>query len=130
MDANFLIVPDVVSNTAKVSADAGATWAADFALTNLATRGGTFKFSFGPFSQISAFGFDPDCAGHILVDTQQAGIMETFDRGATWRVLPGSDFIPLVSSFYFQGSQSSCHPMAAACGSTCTRDPSGQALGS
>jgi hypothetical protein len=104
LDANFLIVPDVVSNTVKVSADAGATWATDFALTSLATRGGTFKFSFGPFSQISSFGFDPDCAGHILVGTQQAGIMETFDRGATWRVLPGSDFIPLVSSFYFQGS--------------------------
>jgi hypothetical protein len=103
-DANFLIVPDVVSNTARVSADAGATWATDFALTSLATRGGMFKFSFGPFSQISSFGFDPDCAGHILVGTQQAGIMETFDRGATWRVLPGSDFIPLVSSFYFQGS--------------------------
>jgi photosystem II stability/assembly factor-like uncharacterized protein len=104
LDANFLIVPDIDSNTVKVSGDAGATWATDFALSNLATRGGTFKFSFGPFSQISSFGFDPDCAGHILVGTQQAGIMETFNRGATWSVLPGSDFIPLVSCFYFQGS--------------------------
>jgi hypothetical protein len=104
-DPNFLIVPDIVSNTVKVSSDAGATWATDTVLTSMATRGGTFKFSFGPFSQISAFGFDPDCPGHILVGTQQAGIIETFNRGATWRVLAGSDFIPLVSSFYFQGSR-------------------------
>jgi hypothetical protein len=103
-DPNFLIAPDIVSNTVKVSGDAGATWATDTSLTNLVTRGGTFRFRSGPFTQVSSFGFDPDCAGHILVGTQQAGIMETFDRGATWRTLPGSDFIPLVSSFYFQGS--------------------------
>lgn len=103
-DANFLIVPDIVSNTVRVTHDAGATWTTDTALTGLATRGGMFKFSFGPFSQISAFGFDPDCAGHILVGTQQAGIMESFDRGATWSYLAGSDNIPQVSSFYFQGS--------------------------
>lgn len=103
-DANFLIVPDIVGDTVRVSTDAGATWATDTALASLATQGGTLRFRVGQFTQITSFGFDPDCPGHLLVGTQQAGIIESFDRGATWRALAGSDFIPSVSSFYFQGS--------------------------
>ncbi|WLI90028.1 sialidase family protein [Massilia sp. R2A-15] len=102
-DSNFLIAPDITSDTVKVSRNAGATWADDTVLAGLVTQGGVFKFHWGQFSQITSFGFDPDCRGHILVGTQQAGIMETFDRGATWSTILDSDFIPAVSSFYFQG---------------------------
>jgi len=102
-DANFLIVPDISDSKVKISSDGGGTWTNDDALTNLVTKGGTFKFKWGPFTQVSAIGFDPDCAGHILVGTQQAGVISTFDRGATWSAVEGSGLIPEVSSFFFDG---------------------------
>jgi hypothetical protein len=69
------------------------------------TQGGTFKFKWGPFTQITSFGFDPDCNGHILVGTQQAGIFQTFDKGSTWAKVADSELIPSVSSFFFPGNE-------------------------
>jgi hypothetical protein len=102
-DPNFLIVPDIVDGKMKVSTDGGGSWTVDNTLSNLVTRGGAFKFKWGPFTQVSTIGFDPDCAGHILVGTNQAGVVQTFDRGTSWAAVDGSNLIPEVSSFFFDG---------------------------
>jgi hypothetical protein len=103
-DPNFLMVPDIVDHQVKVSTDAGATWTPDLALTSKVTQGGAFKFDWGPFGQVSSFGFDPDNHGHVLVGTVQAGVVETCDHGATWAAVENSDLIPAVSAFYFAGN--------------------------
>ncbi len=103
-DPNYLMVSDVVDKQVKVSTDGGATWTPDTALTDLVTQSGALKFTWlWGFSQTSAFAFDPDCAGHILVGTYQAGIFETFDRGGSWQKLGNSELIPQVSSIFFPG---------------------------
>jgi len=104
-DSNYLMVSDVVDDQVKVSTDAGATWTPDTTLTDLVTQSGTFKFSWWPgITQTTAYAFDPDCDGHILVGTYQAGIFETFDRGGSWQKLGNSELIPEVTSMFFPGN--------------------------
>jgi hypothetical protein len=101
-DSNLLIVSDIVDNQVKISRDAGATWTADTTLTDLVTESGQLKFSWWPsVTQTSAFAFDPECDGHILVGTQQAGVFETFDRGGSWLKIINSEQIPDVTSIFF-----------------------------
>lgn len=100
-----LIVPDIISHTAKRTTDAGATWTEIPQLTDLVTAGGTIAFDKDGFTQITSFGYDPECACHILVGTREAGVMESFDYGATWKKIKGSESIPLVSSFFFTGNK-------------------------
>lgn len=106
-DPNFLIVADTIDKQVKVTTDGGATWKPDTALTDLVTQSGALKFSWSQgFSQTTAFAFDPECRGRILVGTEQAGVFETFDRGGTWRKIPNSERIPQVDSFFFPGDGS------------------------
>lgn len=98
---SFFLMPEIVSRTVKVSTDGGMSWTPDNALTQLVTGGGAFRFRWSQFGQVSSFGFDPECPGHILVGTTQAGVLRTFDGGATWARVSGSEVIPRVSSFYF-----------------------------
>lgn len=100
-DTNHLILADIVDNVVKTSHDAGATWQVDTALTNLVTDSGNFRFRSGPFTQISSFGFDGACPGHIMVGTIQAGIFQSYDHGTTWYKVDGSEIIPNVSAFFF-----------------------------
>jgi len=100
-DPNHFIVPDIVDNVVKTSTDAGATWNPDIALTSLVTESGNLMFRSGPFTQVTSFGFDGACPGHIMVGTQQAGIIQTYDNGATWAKVDGSEILPHVSSFFF-----------------------------
>jgi hypothetical protein len=104
-DPNYLIVSDVVDKQVKVSTDGGATWTPDTTLTDLVTQSGALKFMFlWGFSQTSTFAFDPDCFGHIVVGTYQAGVFETYDRGGTWQKLGSSELIPQVSGIFFPGN--------------------------
>ena len=104
-DSNFLMVSDIVDNQVKVSTDAGATWTADTALTDLVTESGQLVFSQWPnFTQTTAIAFDPTCDGHIVIGTLQAGVFETFDRGGSWQKLGNSELIPNVSSIFFPGN--------------------------
>ncbi len=104
-DSNYLIVSDVDDSQVKVSTDAGATWTPDKALTDLVTESGQLRFDWSPgFTQTTTFAFDPDCTGHVVVGTQQAGIFETFDRGAKWQKVSGSELIPQVTSIFFDGN--------------------------
>ena len=100
-DPNFFIVPDIIDDVVKVSRDGGQTWQNDMALTSLVTESGSLKFRAGPFTQISSFGFDPECRGHIMVGTIQAGMFQSFNRGDTWQKIDGTEVIPYVSSFFF-----------------------------
>lgn len=100
-DPNHFIVPDIIDNVVKTSVNAGATWQPDNALTALVTDSGNFRFRSGPFTQISSFGFDSACPGHIMVGTLQAGIFQTYDNGGSWQKVSGSEVVPNVSSFFF-----------------------------
>jgi photosystem II stability/assembly factor-like uncharacterized protein len=98
---DFFIVPDIVDDVVKVSRDGGGTWTPDTALTTLVTESGSLRFRKGAFTQISSFGYDPVCRGHILVGTVQAGMFQTFDFAATWSKVKHSERIPNISGFFF-----------------------------
>src|SRR2546425_10818188 len=97
------IVPDIIDGVVKPSIDGGATWQPDTPLSQLVTESGSLRSRDGPFTQVSTVGFDPACAGHILVGTRQAGVMQTFNRGATWKKVKDSERIPNGSAFFFPG---------------------------
>ncbi|HTR29156.1 MAG TPA: sialidase family protein [Puia sp.] len=105
-DQNHLIVPDIIDSVMKYTLDGGASWHVDTPLTQLVTGGGTYRFRWGGFTQLSNIGFDPDKKGHILVGTVQAGIFSTCDNGKTWSKIVNSELLPYVSSFYFDGNNS------------------------
>lgn len=102
---NRLIASDVTDHKVKLSVNGGASWTAEDALTALVTGSGAFRFDWtsggNTFTQTSTFAFDPDCYGHIVVGTRQAGIFQSFDQGASWEALRGSDLLPDVSSVFF-----------------------------
>lgn len=100
-DPNHFIVPDIVDNVVKTSIDGGATWQPDNTLTSLVTESGNLRFRSGPFTQVTSFGFDDSCPGHIMVGTVQAGIFQSFDSGGTWQKVKDSEIVPEISSFFF-----------------------------
>ena len=119
-DPNHLIVSDVGTNEMKSTCDGGLTWLVDAALTQLVTTpntaapnqprfvlpGSQFLFSVagggeGVKNQVHAIAFNPDDSSHIVVGTEAAGVIETFDRGATWRFIHYSDRITAITSFFF-----------------------------
>ncbi|MCB9234803.1 MAG: hypothetical protein H6581_24330 [Bacteroidia bacterium] len=102
---DFMIVPDVIDHVMKKTTNGGADWTPMNDLTNLITANGEYSFNQGIFTMVSCFGFDPDCINHILIGTVQNGVMRSTDGGATWAKLPGTDVIPFISSFYFEGNK-------------------------
>jgi hypothetical protein len=103
-DPNHIILSDITTEKIRVTRDGGASWTDDNNLTNLVTQTSTFKFRWGPFTQVSSVGFDPDVRGRILVGTVQAGIYCTCDGGNSWSKVEGTEIVPSVSSFYFVGN--------------------------
>lgn len=102
-DPQHVIATDVASGQMKVTHDAGATWTAMPALTDLILDGGRFQFSVpnGPL-QVHAIGFNPDDTRQVLVGTEAAGIFESGDSGQTWAKIPFSDyFIRGIGNFFF-----------------------------
>ena len=109
-DPQHLIAADIGANMMMVSTDGGTTWNPDNLLTNLVTSAGQFRFSQttglpGIDTQAHAIAFDPTNGDRILVGTEQAGILGSLDGGATWGILPDSDIVPAVSSFFFDQVQ-------------------------
>jgi hypothetical protein len=100
---NHLIVPDIIDSAIKVSWDGGTSWKIDTPLTTLITGSGTLRFRWGPFTQLSVIGFDPDVPGHVLVGTVEAGVFSSCNNGTTWAKIQHSELLPNVSSFYFDG---------------------------
>jgi hypothetical protein len=114
-DPNFLYVSDIGAQQMLFSHDGGATWIVDQALTDLITHHGQYEFTAPfpepdpgdaafantvPWGQVTAIGVDPS-GQTILVGTWTAGIFATFDGGAHWREIPGSQLIPRPSGFFF-----------------------------
>jgi len=107
-DPNLIIAPDIVNDQVMKTTDGGSTpWVADTDLTDLVTATGDIRFHWNrgntAIGQVSTIGFDPDCEGHILVGTRQAGILRTFDGGMNWHRVDRTMNIPRVSRFFFTG---------------------------
>ncbi len=90
----------------KTSRDGGLTWLVDRQLTDLVTDGGRFQFltpNLGTEARIIAF--DPTNGAHILVGTENAGIIASLDGGLTWSRVPGSERVTSVTAFFFNQRQ-------------------------
>ena len=88
----------------RVSRDGGQTWTTDASLTALVKLNGRFLgWDPNSGSQAHYIGWDPDdpSGNHILVGTEGAGIVGTFDGGLTWSHLGGSERATAISSFVF-----------------------------
>jgi hypothetical protein len=110
-NSNHLIVADASTSQMKVSMNAGATWTVDAQLTSLVTQNGRLAFDAGSVSQaavgadlrsqVHTIAFDPSNGQHILVGTEAAGVIGSFDGGHHWGVVQGSSQLVNVSSFFF-----------------------------
>ncbi len=115
-DPNFLYASDIgaAGGTGQLmfTRNGGATWHADAALTSLITHDGAFWYQSrigwstygfqGRAGQPSAIAIAFDPTGQtILVGTRTAGIFASFDQGAHWQEVPGSEQIPWVAGFFF-----------------------------
>jgi photosystem II stability/assembly factor-like uncharacterized protein len=107
---DHIIAPDIVDRTIKVSRDGGQTWEVDEELTDKVTNSGEFLLfdhpyntppSYPPAIQVHAISFEPTNPDHILVGTQQAGIIRSTDGGASWTRVGLTERITNISSFYF-----------------------------
>jgi hypothetical protein len=119
-DPNFLYV-SVLDDPRSVTAggqmmftrDGGVTWKPDTTLTSLITHNGEFWYRsriFLPFNEVEGYTGQPsaiafDSSGNtIVVGTHTAGIFISFDQGAHWQEVPGSEQIPSPSGFFFDDS--------------------------
>ena len=93
--------------------DGGVTWKPDTTLTSLITHNGEFWYRsriFLPFNEVEGYTGQPsaiafDSSGNtIVVGTHTAGIFISFDQGAHWQEVPGSEQIPSPSGFFFDDS--------------------------
>jgi photosystem II stability/assembly factor-like uncharacterized protein len=115
VDPNFLYVSDIGAREMLFSHDGGASWTVDHTLTDLITHHGQFQFTAPfaepepcgtpcvntfPYGQVTSIGFDPT-GQTIMVGTWTAGIFASFDAGAHWREIPGSEQIPRADGFFF-----------------------------
>jgi len=110
-DPQHLIAADIGLNQMMVSTNGGTSWASNSQLNTLVTNFGQFQFGQpsttfpGLTTEAHTIAFDPSNGNRVLVGTEQAGIMASLDGGATWSVLPGSEMIPAISSFFFDEVQ-------------------------
>ena len=88
----------------RKSSNGGNTWTTDAALTSLVKLGTRFRgWDPNTGSQVHAIAWDPDdpAGNRILVGTEGAGVAASFDGGATWSHLGGSERATAISSFVF-----------------------------
>jgi photosystem II stability/assembly factor-like uncharacterized protein len=101
-DYRNLIAADFGQNAMVTSNDAGQTWHELVGLTNLVTGSGTLSFTDGMGGcQAHVIAYDPGNSSHILVGTDQAGILASADGGLTWRALPGTASATAITSIFF-----------------------------
>ncbi len=101
-----LIAPDVESGDMKYSTDGGITWYALPQLTQAVTDSGRYLFTLSELSLASVVAWDPYDACHILVGTNENGVIRSTDGGNTWARIAGSTAATNVSSFFFPPSGS------------------------
>jgi hypothetical protein len=96
-DPDRLIAADRGTSEMKFSIDGGDSWQVDAELTALVKGNGEFLFP----TQAHMVGFDPTNSQRVLVGTEAAGIMASFDGGNSWMNVPGSRRIPAQTTFFF-----------------------------
>jgi len=101
-DYRKLIAADPVQKNMASSDDAGRTWRSMLGLTSLVTGGGTLSFTDGIGGcQAHVITYDPGNSAHVLVGTDQAGIIASANGGLTWSALPDTTKATAISSIFF-----------------------------
>ena len=104
-DSRFLIAPDIINCVVKVSADGGATWSTDTALTDLVLdQGRLIMYDDESHMQVTHIRYDPFNSNRILVGTRDAGIIRSYDHGSRWRKIGISERALYVTGFGFKSS--------------------------
>jgi photosystem II stability/assembly factor-like uncharacterized protein len=101
-DYRNLIAADPVQKIMSRSTDAGQTWQASLGLTNLVTAAGALSFTDAIGAcQAHTIAYDPGNSAHVLVGTDQAGIIASANGGLTWSALPSTSMATAISSIFF-----------------------------
>jgi Ca2+-binding RTX toxin-like protein len=108
-DSSRLYAFDAGAGKVKFSSDGGTTWPTDAPLSSLVSGNGQFLlaphstagFGFNENRQVTAFGFDDQDGRRVLTGTEANGVFASFDRGASWAHVQGSELIPVITSFFF-----------------------------
>jgi hypothetical protein len=101
-DYRNLIAADPGQQFMAKSVDAGQHWQSLPGLTSLVTGGGTLSFTDAIGGcQAHVIAYDPGNSAHILVGTDQAGIIASANGGATWSALPNTARATAITSIFF-----------------------------
>ena len=101
-DYRNLIAADSAQSAMVSSNDAGQTWQQMIGLTNLVTAGGALSFTDALGGcQAHVIAYDPGNSNHILVGTDQAGIIASANGGLSWTTLPDTAKATAISSIFF-----------------------------
>jgi hypothetical protein len=102
-DGNFIIAPDVCNGRIMVTRTGGARWDPDTRLLDLVTNSGEYQL-YGDQArmQVTCISFDPYNNDHILIGTRDVGIIESYDRGATWYNVFNTNKIKYITGFFFE----------------------------
>ena len=92
---------DAVSNQIVFSENKGAIWTSNPLATATANGSGKFFSTINGQTTVLAMAFDNSNGNRILIGTESNGILASFDRGASWMQVPGSDSLPSVLGFFF-----------------------------
>lgn len=98
LDGRYLIAPDVINHKMMQSSDGGENWSEMPALTALVTGNGRFDFNESIFPHASAVSYNRESPEIVAVGTHQNGLMLSFDHGATWSKLGGSERATYITS--------------------------------
>jgi photosystem II stability/assembly factor-like uncharacterized protein len=102
-DARIIIAPDVHNGVVKVTRDGGMSWTTDHELTDLVTDNGSLLMYDDQYRmQVNDIAFDPFNTDRIFVATRDSGVIVSYDRGANWSRIPGSEEILYGTGFGFE----------------------------
>jgi len=101
-DYRNLIAADLAQKAMVISNDAAQSWHESVGLTKLVTAGGTLSFTDAIGGcQAHVIAYDPGNSSHILVGTDQGGLLASANGGLTWRALPGTAAATAITSIFF-----------------------------
>jgi hypothetical protein len=116
---NHLIASDIRNDRMIESIDGGIYWTENITLTKMVVDANEYDVAHYDFYingnlnppnaiipgarlQPHVIAFDPFARNHILVGTENVGVIESFDGGRNWQFLPETQQISAITSFAFQ----------------------------